>query len=188
MDVLAPIVNDGFAFGRIAAANALSDVYAMGGEPWCAMSLAFFPPELATSESDHTITAILQGSIDAMLEAGAVSAGGHTVEDDELKYGLSVTGIIKPEHIARNDGLKPGQILMLTKPLGVGILATGVKANWDHAAESEAEITTWCGKLNKGGAEVIRRLGITGATDIWHWRPRHGNGPCFRGLRGIAYG
>ena len=166
MDVLAPIVNDGFAFGRIAAANALSDVYAMGGEPWCAMSLAFFPPELATSESDHTITAILQGSIDAMLEAGAVSAGGHTVEDDELRYGLSVTGIIKPEHIARNDGLKPGQILMLTKPLGVGILATGVKANWDHAAESEAEITTWCGKLNKGGAEVIRRLGITGATDI----------------------
>lgn len=166
VDVLAPIVNDGFGFGRIAAANALSDVYAMGGEPWCAMSLAFFPPELATSENDHTITAILQGSMDAMLEAGAVSAGGHTVQDDELKYGLSVTGIIRPEHIARNDGLKPGQILVLTKPMGVGILATGVKANWEYATESEAEITTWCGKLNKGGAEVIRRLGITGATDI----------------------
>lgn len=166
VDVLAPIVNDGYAFGRIAAANALSDVYAMGGEPWCAMSLAFFPPELARSENDHTITAILQGSLDAMLEAGAVSAGGHTVQDDELKYGLAVTGIIRPDHIARNDGLKAGQILVLTKPLGSGILATGVKAGWEFADESEKEIITWCGKLNKGGAKVIQQLNLGGATDI----------------------
>ena len=166
VDVLAPIVNDGYAFGRIAAANALSDVYAMGGDPWCAMSLAFFPPELASSENDHTITAILQGSMDVMLEAGAISAGGHTVQDDELKYGLSVTGIIRPDRIARNDGLRPGQILVLTKPLGSGILATGVKAHWENADESEREIVVWCGKLNKGGGRVIQKLALTGATDI----------------------
>lgn len=166
VDVLAPIVNDGWAFGRIAAANALSDVYAMGGEPWCAMSLAFFPPELALSENDKTLEAILQGSMDAMVEAGAVSAGGHTVQDEELKYGLAVTGIINPDHIARNDGLEPGNFLMLTKPLGIGILATGVKAHWDYAEESEKEIIRWCSRLNNGGAKVIRELGLKAATDI----------------------
>lgn len=166
VDVLAPIVNDGRAFGRIAAANALSDVYAMGGQPWCAMSLAFFPSELALSENDNTLAAILQGSLDAMLEAGAVSAGGHTVQDEELKYGLAVTGIIRPGHIASNDGLVPGQKLILTKPIGVGILATGVKAHWDYAKESEAEIARWCGRLNKGGGEVIRKLDLHAATDI----------------------
>lgn len=166
VDVLAPIVNEGRAFGRIAAANALSDVYAMGGRPWCAMSLAFFPPELAARQDDTTLVAILQGSMDAMMEAGAVPAGGHTVQDDELKYGLAVTGIIRPGHIARNDGLKPGQKLILTKPLGIGILATGVKAHWEYAEESEKEIIRWAGKLNNGGGEVIQRLGLTAATDI----------------------
>lgn len=166
VDVLAPIVNDGMNFGRIAAANAMSDVYAMGGEPWCAMSLAFFPPDLALSETDETLPQIMQGALDAMLEAGAVPAGGHTVQDDELKFGLAVTGIIKPDRIARNDGLKPGQTLLLTKPLGVGILATAVKAHWEFAAESEAEIAHWCGKLNKAGAQAIRELKLEAATDV----------------------
>lgn len=165
-DVLAPIVNDGWAFGRIAAANALSDVYAMGGEPWCAMSLAFFPPELASDVNDHTAIAILQGAQDAMREAGAVSAGGHTVQDDELKFGLAVTGIISPDCIARNDGLLPGQILLLTKPVGTGILATAVKAGWEYARESEEEITRWAGRLNSGGGRVIRGLKLRAATDI----------------------
>lgn len=166
VDVLAPIVNDARAFGRIAAANALSDVYAMGGRPWCVMSLAFFPPELALATDDTSLADIIAGSREAMLEAGAVSAGGHTVQDDELKYGLAVTGIIDPAHIARNNGLVAGQKLILTKPLGVGILATAVKADWQWAAESEAEITNWCGRLNSGGAEVIRQLGLGAATDI----------------------
>lgn len=166
VDVLSPIVNDGWAFGRIAAANALSDVYAMGGEPWCAMSLAFFPPDLAKKEHEHILSAILQGGMDALKDAGAVSAGGHTVQDDELKFGMSVTGIIKPGHIARNDGLEPGQKLILTKPLGTGILATGVKAHWEYAKESEAEIIRWCGRLNSGGAKVIRSLDLKAATDI----------------------
>lgn len=144
----------------------MSDVYAMGGQPWCAMCLAFFPPCLAENEADNTLIDILGGSLEAMTEAGAVLAGGHTVQDEELKFGLAVSGIIDPNKIARNDGLRPGQVLLLTKPLGVGILATGIKAHWDYAAESEAEITYWCGKLNKGGAEVIQKLGLSAATDI----------------------
>ena len=164
-DVLAPIVNKPSSFGKIAAANALSDVYAMGGEPWCAMCLAFFP--LCLAENDMGIlTEIMEGALDKMNEAGAALAGGHTVQDDELKFGLSVTGIIEPDNIARNDGLVPGQALVLTKPVGVGILATGVKAHWEHAEASEAEITRWCEKLNKGGAELIRLLKLGGATDV----------------------
>lgn len=165
-DILAPIVNDARIFGRIAAANAMSDVYAMGGQPWCAMCLAFFPPDLAANDENNTLVSIIEGALEAMAEAGAVPAGGHTVQDEELKFGLSVTGIINPVHIARNDCLETGQILLLTKPLGVGILATGVKANWDFARESEAEIERVCSKLNNTGAEVIRALGIRAATDV----------------------
>lgn len=165
-DVLAPIVNDARSFGRIAAANALSDVYAMGGQPWCAMSLAFFPPCLAEKDEENTLLNILEGSLEKIAEAEAVLAGGHTVQDEELKFGLAVTGIIDPDKIASNDGLRPGQTLLLTKPLGVGILATGVKAHWDYADQSEQEIIKWCSKLNIAGAEVIRRCNLTGATDI----------------------
>ena len=164
-DVLAPIVNDARNFGRIAAANALSDVYAMGGEPWCAMSLAFFPACIAEKDANIAVS-IMNGALEAMTEAGAVLAGGHTVQDDELKFGLSVTGIIDPKNIAKNDGLSPGDLLILTKPLGVGILATGVKAHWDFAEESERDINYWCGKLNKAGAKVIQQLHLKAATDI----------------------
>lgn len=163
-DVLAPIVNDARDFGRVAAANALSDVYAMGGEPWCAMCLAFFPPCLEEAEEDAV--GIMEGALEKMTEAGAALAGGHSVRDEELKFGLAVTGVIDPDKIARNDGLSPGKILLLTKPLGVGVLATGVKARWDRAEESEREIIRWCAKLNKAGAEVIRTLGLEVATDI----------------------
>lgn len=166
VDVLAPIVNDAWSFGRIAAANALSDVYAMGGLPWCAMSLAFFPPELAANSSDDTLANILKGSAEALVEAGAVSAGGHTVQDDELKYGLAVSGIVEPDRIARNDCLLPGEKLILTKPLGTGILATAVKARWQYAEESEIEITHWCSRLNSGAGRVIRNLGLKAATDV----------------------
>lgn len=165
-DVLAPVVNEARAFGRIAAANALSDVYAMGGQPWCAMCLAFFPPALAEDGEDSTLREILEGAFEKAAEAGAVIAGGHTVQDEELKFGLSVTGIIDPAHIARNDGLSPGDHLLLTKPLGTGILATGVKAHWDFAKESEEEIIRCCSRLNAAGAEVIRKLALSAATDV----------------------
>ncbi len=166
VDILAPIVNDAFHFGRIAAANALSDVYAMGGEPWSAMNVAFFPQALAEDDPGGVLASILRGGLEAMNEAGAVLAGGHTVQDEELKYGLAVTGIIDPAHMARNDGLRPGQKLLLTKPLGTGVLSTGVKAGWDGAEQSEAELVRWCSRLNNVGGEVIRKLGLTAATDI----------------------
>lgn len=136
----------------------------MGGDPWCAMCLAFFPPY--PPDDEHILVEILEGALEIMDEAQAVLAGGHTVQDEELKFGLSVTGIIDPARIARNDGLLPGQHLLLTKPLGIGILATGVKARWDYAKESEEEIAFWCSKLNKPGAEVIQTLGLSAATDI----------------------
>lgn len=166
VDILAPIVNDAFTFGRIAAANALSDVYALGGEPWCAMNVACFPQALAEDDPEHILSDILRGGQSALLEAGAVPAGGHTVQDDELKYGLAVTGIIDPAHIAVNSGLRPGQRLLLTKALGTGILATAVKARWDGAAESEAELARCCGRLNKVGGAVIREFHLPAATDI----------------------
>ncbi len=167
VDILAPIVNDPFLFGRIAAANALSDVYALGGEPWCAMNIACFPdPSAADDGILDMLTDILRGGLDALREAGAVLAGGHTVQDDELKYGLSVTGIIDPGHVATNDALVPGQILVLTKRIGTGVLATGVKARWDGAEDAEKSIAETCGRLNKNAAAVIRAFSIDAATDV----------------------
>lgn len=167
VDILAPIVNDAFAFGRIAAANALSDVFALGGEPWSAMNIACFPQALAESVEGPTILGgILRGGLSAVEEAGAVLSGGHTVADDEIKFGLSVTGIIEPDHIATNDGLRPGQQLLLTKPLGTGILSTAVKAHWEGSEHGEEDLIRVCGRLNAVGASVIRALHLSAATDI----------------------
>ena len=166
VDILAPIVNDAFWFGRIAACNALSDVYALGGQPWCAMNVAFFPTCLTENDTENILANILRGGMDALEEAGAVLAGGHTVQDDELKYGMAVTGIIDPDHVAANDKLRPGLRLLLTKPLGTGILATGVKARWDDHEESEALLQRWCGRLNRIPGEAIAHFRIPAATDI----------------------
>mgnify|MGYP002529796853 CR=1 FL=1 len=166
VDILAPIVNDAFWFGRIAACNALSDVYALGGQPWCAMNVAFFPTCLTENDPENILANILRGGMDALEEAGAVLAGGHTVQDDELKYGMAVTGVIDPEHVAANDKLRPGLRLLLTKPLGTGILATGVKARWDDHEESEALLQRWCGRLNRIPGEAITHFRIPAATDI----------------------
>ncbi len=166
VDILAPIVNDAYMFGRIAAANALSDVYAMGGKPWCAMNMLFFPTACHGSAGEEVVAQILQGGQDALSEAEAVLVGGHTVEDTEIKYGMSVTGIIDPAKKATNDGLRAGDTLLLTKPLGTGILATGVKARWDDFEESEALIAKWCSKLNKGAGKVLSACSLQAATDI----------------------
>jgi len=166
VDILTPIVNDAFSFGRIAAANALSDIYAMGGEPWCAMNIACFPQEMAADDPQQILPQILRGGQSALLEAGAVLAGGHTVQDEELKYGLAVTGVIDPDHMAVNNGLKAGQRLLLTKGLGTGILATAVKARWEYHEESEQILTEVCSRLNKVGGSVIRELRLPAATDI----------------------
>ena len=166
VDVLAPVVNDPYAFGRIAAANALSDVYAVGGKPWSAMNICCFPACLLQDDAEEVLASILRGGLDAIIEAGAVLAGGHSVQDDELKFGLAVSGLIDPEHIAVNSGLRPGQKLLLTKPIGTGVLSTAVKALWDGWEEAEAQLSHWCGKLNKTGGSIIASHRLTAATDI----------------------
>lgn len=166
VDVLAPIVNDAHAFGRIAAANALSDVYALGGEPWSAMNICCFPSCLLGDDPEEILSGILRGGLEALVEAGAVLAGGHSVQDDELKFGMAVSGLIDPEHIAVNSGLEPGQKLILTKPLGTGVLSTGVKALWDGWEEAEALLCRWCGRLNKEGGRIIASHRLSAATDI----------------------
>ncbi len=165
VDILAPIVNEPFPFGRIAACNALSDIFAMGGTPWSAMSIACFPEDLA-EEKPQVLADVLRGAFDAMIECGCVSAGGHTVSDDDMKFGLSVTGIIDPGCVATNDGFRPGMRLILTKPLGIGILATAVKAGWEGAEEAEADIIRWAGRLNSVAGSAIQRFHLTGATDV----------------------
>jgi len=163
VDVLAPLVNDPVRFGAIAAANALSDIYAMGGEPWCALNIAFFPTECLDLE---ILRDMARGGLDKLREAGALLVGGHTVDDAEIRFGFSVTGIVDADAIAVNDGLRPGDTLLLTKPLGTGILATAVKAQWEGWEEGEEELWRWCSRLNEGGARVIRELGLKAATDV----------------------
>jgi selenide,water dikinase len=162
LDFFTPIVNDPYDFGRIAAANSFSDVYAMGGKPLTAMNIVCFP----VKEMDKAILrAILEGGLDIIHKAGAVMVGGHSVEDPELKYGLSVTGIVHPERFLTNAGAKPGDFLILTKPLGTGILATALKGRLLDE-ETTTKITTLMTTLNKEAAEVMIEVGVNACTDI----------------------
>ena len=163
VDFFTPIVNNPYWFGQIAAANALSDVYAMGGTPWCAMNIVCFPVKSLPLE---ILREILRGGLDKLREAGAVLAGGHSVEDQEIKYGLSVSGFVAPHGYATNGGLRPGDRLLLTKPLGTGVLATGLKAELPEADALEALLYHWGGRLNRVGGGVIASLGLSGATDV----------------------
>ncbi len=163
MDFFTPVVNDPYWFGQIAAANSLSDVYAMGGVPWTAMNIVCYPMKEMGPE---ILREILKGGMDKIREAGAVLAGGHSVEDDEIKYGLSVTGMVDPDGFASNKGLREGDQLLLTKPLGTGVLATALKADWDGAKKFEEDVYKWASKLNSGGGKVINELGLKGATDV----------------------
>jgi selenide,water dikinase len=163
VDFFTPIVNDPYKFGRIAAANALSDVYAMGGTPLAAMNIVCFP----IKTMDRAILAeILRGGLDAVLEAGAVPAGGHSVEDKEIKYGLAVSGLVDPDGFASNTGLSPGDSLILTKPLGTGVLATALKGDFGDPVVLEDLLFKWAGRLNAAGGRVIRELGLKAATDV----------------------
>jgi selenide, water dikinase len=161
-DIITPLVDDPFTFGRIAATNALSDVYAMGGRPVTAMNLVFFP---ACTLPLAVLGDILAGGQAAMGEAGACLVGGHTVEDDELKYGLAVTGTIDPTRIVRNSTARPGDRLILTKPLGTGIVTTAIKV--DMAPEKVvSEATRWMTTLNAVAAEIMLACGANAATDV----------------------
>lgn len=162
MDFFTPIVDDPFWFGRIAAANALSDVYAMGGVPKTAMNLAAFP---AKTMDMSVLRSILEGGLDAMREAGVVLVGGHTVEDDELKYGLSVTGFVHPDRVLTKKNLRPGDRLILTKPLGTGIITTAIKGGL--ASEELIErVTRAMAALNREAAEVMPGFPVHACTDI----------------------
>jgi selenide,water dikinase len=161
-DIITPLVDDPFTFGRIAAANALSDVYAMGGKPVTAMNLAFFP---ACSLPGAVLQQILAGGAEAIREAGACLVGGHTVEDEQLKYGLSVTGLIDPERIVRNSTLQPGDRLILTKPLGMGIVSTAIKGEMAPPALIE-EAVRWMCLLNREAAELMVACEVHAATDV----------------------
>ena len=167
VDILGALGNDPRLFGQTAAANALSDVYAMGGIPWSVMNIAAFPSPVNPDDPPiDTLAQIIAGAMQKTAEAGAVLAGGHTLDDEYIKFGLSVPGIIDPQKAARNDGLRPGDSLLLTKPLGTGVLATAIKAHWSGADEIEAEMYRWTTRLNAHAAEVIRAMELRAATDV----------------------
>lgn len=161
-DVITPLVDDPFTFGRIAATNALSDVYAMGGRPVTAMNLVFFP---ACALSGEVLAEILAGGAAALREAGACLVGGHTVEDDELKYGLAVTGIIDPAQVVRNSTARPGDRLLLTKPLGTGIVTTAIKGEMAPTEVAE-EAVRWMTLSNREAAGIMGECGASAATDV----------------------
>ncbi len=162
VDFFTPIVNDPYHFGAIAAANALSDIYAMGGRPLMAMNIVCFP--LKTVSLD-TLKAVLRGGLDKVHESGALLVGGHSVEDPELKYGLAVTGVVHPERIFTKAGARVGDLLVLTKPLGTGVIATALKG---HLASAEAEevMIQVMSQLNRAAAEALKGLEVHAVTDI----------------------
>ena len=162
VDFFTPIVDDPYDFGRIAAANALSDVYAMGGVPKTALNLVAFP---LGSMDMAVLKKILAGGIRILEESGTVLLGGHSVEDDELKYGMSVTGFVHPDRILANQGLQPGDRLILTKPLGTGVMNTAVKASLT-SREQIHEITELMAALNRDAADVMSRFPISACTDV----------------------
>jgi selenide,water dikinase len=162
LDFFTPIVNDPYDFGRIAAANSFSDVYAMGGKPLTAMNIVCFP----VKDMDKKILrSILEGGLEIIHKAGAVMVGGHSVEDTEIKYGLSVTGIVHPERFLTNTGAKSGDLLVLTKPLGTGILATALKAGKLNENETKG-LTELMATLNREAAEAMIEAGVSACTDI----------------------
>lgn len=162
LDFFTPIVNDPYDFGRIAAANALSDVYAMGGRALTAMNIVCFPIQ---KMDKRILKEILLGGMEKVHEAGAALVGGHSVDDLELKYGLSVTGVVSPKKVLTNSGAQPGDLLILTKPLGTGILATAVKAGLASEQAQKRSIEVMA-TLNKTAAEVMNDYTVHSCTDI----------------------
>lgn len=162
VDLLTPMVEDPYTFGRIAAANSLSDVYAMAGTPLTALNIVGFPAPLDKA----WLTAILQGGEDAVHEAGAVVCGGHTFNEKEVKFGLAVTGTIDPEAIVTNAGAKPGEILALTKPLGIGAFAQAMLSRDAVEQELYDAATRSMMTLNRAAAEVMRPYRPGACTDI----------------------
>ena len=162
VDFFTPIVDDPYIYGQISAANSLSDVYAMGGRPLTAMNVVAYSPDIFPPD---VLVNILRGGHDKVQEAGAVTVGGHTATDDELKYGLAVTGLCHPDKIITNDAARPGDILVLTKPLGTGIITTALKAGRDLGDLTEP-VCSIMAELNKEASEAMQVVGVNACTDI----------------------
>ena len=161
LDFFTPVVDDPYTFGQIAAANSLSDVYAMGGKPVVALNIVCFPNCLDI----EILGEILKGGADKVIESGAVVVGGHTVQDDEPKFGLSVTGIVHPDKVLKNYGCQEGDVLIITKPLGVGIVNTAIKGEI-ASKKGYDEAVKWMSTLNKYAGEIIVNYDIHACTDI----------------------
>ncbi|MFK4785115.1 selenide, water dikinase SelD [Fusobacterium sp. MFO224] len=161
LDFFTPMVEDPYVFGQIAAANSLSDVYAMGGKPITAMNIVCYPEK----EDIKGLEEIMKGGAEKVFEAGAVLSGGHSIHDQEAKYGLSVTGICSPDKILKNYGSQTGDVLILTKPLGTGIITTASKIG-EATDEQMKEVIKNMTTLNKYASEVISKYPITACTDI----------------------
>jgi selenide, water dikinase len=162
IDYFTPIVDDPYMFGQIAAANALSDVYAMGGTPKTALNIVGYPVKKLGADM---LAEILKGASDKVVEAGALTIGGHSIDDQEPKFGLSVTGIVDPNKIWKNVGAKPGDVLVLTKPIGVGIMTTGIKRS-AVTNEQEEMVTQLMAKLNKDACEHLMEFSPHAVTDV----------------------
>lgn len=162
VDYFAPVVDDPYLFGQVAAANSLSDVYAMGARPIFALNLVGFPSEKLPIE---LLGEILRGGSDKAAEAGIAVIGGHSIDDPEPKYGMAVIGLVHPDRVLTNTGARPGDALVLTKPLGSGILTTGIKRGLVSAA-AEAEVVQIMATLNRTAAEAAIRVGVDAATDV----------------------
>ncbi len=161
-DFFTPVVDDPYEFGAIAAANALSDVYAMGGKPITALNLVGFPDETLDAE---VLAEILRGGAEKAREAGIDLVGGHTIKTDEPIYGLAVTGLVHPDRVVSNAGGKPGDLLVLTKPLGIGILTTAAKQNKDPKGAIRKAIDLMS-MLNRAACEAMLAIGVHAATDV----------------------
>lgn len=162
LDFITPLCDDPFLYGQIAAANSLSDVYAMGGRPINAMNICCFPSEGCEPE---ILAEILRGGYDKVRESGAVLLGGHTVKDQELKYGLSVTGVVHPDRVYRNSACNPGDKLVITKKVGTGVIITGAKNDLLTPEEFQPALESMS-KLNKVASEVMLEVGANACTDI----------------------
>jgi len=167
VDFFTPIVDDPYDFGRIAAANSLSDVYAMGGRPLLCMNILACP---AKTMDPSVFRRVVEGGLSIIREAGALLVGGHSIEDTELKYGLSVTGLVHPRRVLRNGGAQVGDVLLLTKPLGTGILSTAIKGGLTDS-ETERQLVTLLAILNRLPMEILNdneamRAKVHGCTDI----------------------
>lgn len=160
-DFFTPVVDDPYDYGAIAAANSLSDVYAMGGRPFLALNIAALPPDLPA----ELLGEIIRGAAEKAREAGVVIAGGHTVQDKEPKFGLVVVGFVDPARALTKGGAHPGDRLVITKPLGFGVTTTALKREM-AAAQDVAEVTGWMKRLNQAAGRLAVEFGLRGATDI----------------------